>query len=98
MILTFQQVDEPHEKRDYVIKELVDTERNYVEVLCKLKNNFMSKLLNFIPKENLDIIFYHIHVSYQFLIIIGELKTAIYDQDISILLICRSCMTYTKNF
>ncbi|GJQ72601.1 hypothetical protein Trydic_g1266 [Trypoxylus dichotomus] len=59
------QVDEPSEKRDYVIKELVDTEKNYVDVLCKLHRNFMLKLNYFISKDHLDIIFYHVPELYE---------------------------------
>ncbi|KAF5302731.1 hypothetical protein FQR65_LT08473 [Abscondita terminalis] len=41
----------PLEKRDYVIKELVETEHNYVEVINKLKKNFMRPLQSLLRPE-----------------------------------------------
>lgn len=52
------------EKRDFVIKELIDTERNYVDVLGKLKKNFMKPLQNVLDEVTHGIIFYKIAVSY----------------------------------
>ncbi|XP_018323324.1 protein vav [Agrilus planipennis] len=37
-------IQAPLEKRDFVIKELIETEHNYVEVINKLKKNFMRPL------------------------------------------------------
>ncbi|XP_060526933.1 protein vav isoform X3 [Cylas formicarius] len=48
------------EKRDFVIKELVDTEKNYVDVLHKLKKNFMIPLLNLIKAEDHSCVFHKI--------------------------------------
>ncbi|XP_044728252.1 protein vav isoform X1 [Chrysoperla carnea] len=45
------------EKRDYVIKELVDTETNYVEVLGKLQKHFMKPLSSCLPANDVKIIF-----------------------------------------
>ncbi|KAB0802707.1 hypothetical protein PPYR_04893 [Photinus pyralis] len=47
----------PLEKRDYVIKELVETEHNYVEVLNKLKKNFMKPLQAHLRPELRPIVF-----------------------------------------
>ncbi|XP_022919863.2 protein vav isoform X1 [Onthophagus taurus] len=55
-----QSIDEPCEKRDHVIKELIDTERNYVEVLTKLYKNFYLKLRNTMTPDVLETIFYKI--------------------------------------
>lgn len=51
------------EKRDFVIKELIDTERNYVDVLFKLKKNFMKPLQGILDEESHGIIFYKVSVS-----------------------------------
>lgn len=51
------------EKRDFVIKELIDTERNYVDVLGKLKKNFMKPLQSVLDEVTHGIIFYKIAVS-----------------------------------
>lgn len=50
------------EKRDFVIKELIDTEHNYVEVLNKLKKNFMKPLQSVLDETTHTIIFYKISV------------------------------------
>ncbi|KAK4883494.1 hypothetical protein RN001_006813 [Aquatica leii] len=60
----------PLEKRDYVIKELVETEHNYVEVINKLKKNFMRPLQSFLRPELCATIFckinelHEIHTSF----------------------------------
>lgn len=51
------------EKRDHVIKELLDTEKNYVDVLKTLKFQFMKPLSNMLKQEVLNIIFKDIPVS-----------------------------------
>lgn len=51
------------EKRDFVIKELIDTERNYVDVLFKLKKNFMKPLQGVLDEESHGIVFYKVSVS-----------------------------------
>lgn len=51
------------EKRDFVIKELIDTERNYVDVLFKLKKNFMKPLQGILDEESHSIVFYKVSVS-----------------------------------
>ncbi|XP_074029003.1 vav guanine nucleotide exchange factor isoform X2 [Leptinotarsa decemlineata] len=48
------------EKRDFVIKELLDTEKNYVDVLTKLKKNFMKPLLSVMNIENHNTVFFKI--------------------------------------
>lgn len=45
------------EKRDYVIKELVETERNYVHVLTTVQKCFMRPLNNLLREEDSKIIF-----------------------------------------
>lgn len=52
------------EKRDFVIKELLDTEKNYVDVLSKLKNNYMLPLMNHMKSENHNLVFFKIKVGY----------------------------------
>ncbi|KAJ8917102.1 hypothetical protein NQ315_012592, partial [Exocentrus adspersus] len=48
------------EKRDFVIKELLDTEKNYVDVLSKLKNNFMQPLMSQMRPEDHNTVFFKI--------------------------------------
>lgn len=50
------------EKRDFVIKELIDTERNYVDVLFKLKKNFMKPLQNILDEESHNTVFFKVSV------------------------------------
>jgi RhoGEF domain. len=45
------------EKRDYVINELVETEKNYVDVLASLLRNFMKPLSNLLREEDMKVIF-----------------------------------------
>ncbi|CAG2060361.1 unnamed protein product [Timema podura] len=45
------------EKRDYVIKELVETEKNYVDVLATVQRSFMRPLSSFIREEDMKSIF-----------------------------------------
>ncbi|PNF32490.1 Protein vav [Cryptotermes secundus] len=45
------------EKRDYVIKELVETEKNYVDVLSTLLRCFMRPLNNLLREEDMKVIF-----------------------------------------
>ncbi|XP_044262006.1 protein vav isoform X2 [Tribolium madens] len=57
-------INEPQqtfEKRDFVIKELLDTEKNYVEVLAKLKRNFMKPLANQMKPQDHEAVFYKIY-------------------------------------
>jgi guanine nucleotide exchange factor VAV len=51
------------EKRDYVIKELVETEKNYIEVLQNLQKYFMKTLEKHIFANEHSIIFCNIKVS-----------------------------------
>ncbi|KAG5896470.1 hypothetical protein JTB14_005853 [Gonioctena quinquepunctata] len=61
-LLSGTSVEQPPtvEKRDFVIKELLDTEKNYVEVLTKLKKNFMQPLMTQMRPEHHNIIFFKI--------------------------------------
>lgn len=68
---------EPLEKRDHVVKELVDTEKNYVEVLSKLKRNFMLKLANTFPPESQSVIFHNIPVRSLLFFFFYELRTCV---------------------
>ena len=45
------------EKRDYVIKELLETEKNYVDVLESLQKHFMKPLSNLLVEEDMKVIF-----------------------------------------
>lgn len=45
------------EQRDFVIRELIDTEANYLEVLNALKYKFMQPLEKLLSKEEIKIIF-----------------------------------------
>ncbi|XP_063243092.1 protein vav [Bacillus rossius redtenbacheri] len=45
------------EKRDFVIKELVETEKNYKEVLETLHKSFMKPLCSMLKEEDIQIIF-----------------------------------------
>lgn len=50
------------EKRDFIIKELLDTEKNYVDVLNKLKNNYMQPLKSHMKLEKHSVVFFKIKV------------------------------------
>lgn len=60
------------EKRDYVINELVETERNYLDVLGGLQRSFMRPLASFIREDDFKIIFAYIKVSEIYKIIIKK--------------------------
>ncbi|KAL4703784.1 hypothetical protein ACJJTC_002919 [Scirpophaga incertulas] len=48
------------EKRDYVIRELVDTECNYVDVLSKIVKYFLRPLTPYLKPQDLQVIFFGI--------------------------------------
>ncbi|XP_053600667.1 protein vav isoform X2 [Plodia interpunctella] len=48
------------EKRDYVIRELVDTECNYVDVLSKIVKHFLRPLTPYLKPKDLQTIFFGI--------------------------------------
>lgn len=50
------------EKRDYVINELQETEKNYVDVLASLRTHFMKPLSILLREEDMKIIFRGIKV------------------------------------
>ncbi|XP_061164201.1 guanine nucleotide exchange factor VAV2-like isoform X3 [Saccostrea echinata] len=50
----------PVTKRDFCIKELHDTEKNYVEALRMIQTHFIKPLRDVIPAADRDIIFAHI--------------------------------------
>ncbi|KAI5699474.1 hypothetical protein M8J76_016247 [Diaphorina citri] len=58
------------EKKEYVINELIETEKNYVEVLATLKRCFMMPLERYIRPEDFKIVFsgiselYEIHLGF----------------------------------
>uniref|UniRef100_A0AAR5Q3C8 Protein vav n=1 Tax=Dendroctonus ponderosae TaxID=77166 RepID=A0AAR5Q3C8_DENPD len=56
---------QPQEKRDFVIKELLDTEKNYVDVLNKLKVSFMTPLQSQMKPEHHSQVFYKIKELYE---------------------------------
>ncbi|XP_065209606.1 protein vav isoform X2 [Planococcus citri] len=49
------------EKRDYVINELIETEKNYVDVLNTLQKSFMRPLKNCISEDDYATIFFGIN-------------------------------------
>ncbi|KAH8362189.1 hypothetical protein KR084_008924, partial [Drosophila pseudotakahashii] len=51
------------EQRDYVIRELIDTESNYLDVLTALKTKFMAPLERHLNQDELRLIFPRIRVS-----------------------------------
>lgn len=63
-ILQFQLASSTHslEKRDYVIRELVDTESNYVDVLGKIDKYFIKVLSSIMKQHDIHVIFYGIKV------------------------------------
>lgn len=50
----------PLEKRDYCIKELIETEKNYIEALNMITRDFMRPLKDVLTPEENEIIFKHI--------------------------------------
>ncbi|XP_041974123.1 protein vav isoform X2 [Aricia agestis] len=46
------------EKRDYVIRELVDTESNYVDVLSKIIKYFLRPLTPYLKPQDMQVIFF----------------------------------------
>lgn len=50
------------EKRDYVINELIETEKNYVDVLNTLQKSFMRPLQNIMREDDFSMIFFGIKV------------------------------------
>ncbi|XP_062582313.1 guanine nucleotide exchange factor VAV2-like isoform X3 [Saccostrea cucullata] len=50
----------PVTKRDFCIKELHDTEKNYVEALRMIQTHFIKPLRDVIPPADRDVIFAHI--------------------------------------
>lgn len=50
----------PLEKRDYCIKELIETEKNYIEALNMITRDFMRPLKDVLTAEENEIIFKHI--------------------------------------
>ncbi|CAG9766732.1 unnamed protein product [Ceutorhynchus assimilis] len=56
---------QPQEKRDFVIRELLDTEKNYVDVLNKLKMCFMVPLQNQMRPEDHATVFHKIKELYE---------------------------------
>lgn len=52
------------EKRDYVINELLETEKNYVDVLSSMQTNFMRPFANLLREDDYNVIFYGIKVCY----------------------------------
>ncbi|XP_078325478.1 guanine nucleotide exchange factor VAV3-like isoform X4 [Crassostrea virginica] len=50
----------PVTKRDYCVKELHDTEKNYLEALRMIHMHFQKPLKDFIPQADREVIFAHI--------------------------------------
>lgn len=55
----------PITKRDHCVKELVDTEKNYVEALQMMINHFSKPLRNVLTTQEREIIFAHIEPLYE---------------------------------
>lgn len=62
--LVFQLATSSHslEKRDYVIRELVDTECNYVDVLSKIIKYFLRPLTPYLKPQDMQVIFFGVKV------------------------------------
>ena len=54
----------PMEKRDYTISELIETEKNYIDVLNMIKTHFLKPLSEciFVSEEEVKCIFFCIEV------------------------------------
>ncbi|XP_050296677.1 protein vav isoform X2 [Anthonomus grandis grandis] len=66
LLVVRSSVEEPiREKRDFVIKELLDTEKNYVDVLNKLKMSFMMPLQGLMKTEDHTTVFHKIKELYE---------------------------------
>ncbi|XP_017779604.1 PREDICTED: protein vav isoform X2 [Nicrophorus vespilloides] len=52
---------QPLEKRDYVIKELMDTESNYVDVLSKIQKYYINPLVKYMNPDDHNTIFNYIN-------------------------------------
>lgn len=63
---------QPKEKRDYCMKELVETEGNYVEVLGMLRKNFIKPLKDVMREQDRKVVFKHI-------VELGEIHTTFYN-------------------
>lgn len=50
------------EQRDFVIRELIDTETNYLEVLQALKDKFMVPMEKLLSREELKMVYPKIKV------------------------------------
>lgn len=68
--LCFQLATSSHslEKRDYVIRELVDTECNYVDVLSKIIKYFLRPLTPYLKPQDMHVIFFGVKVRYLYYI------------------------------
>lgn len=65
------------EKRDYVIRELVDTECNYVDVLSKIVRHFLRPLTTYLKPHDLQTIFFGIAKLHEIHTgLLGQLKLA----------------------
>lgn len=53
-----------YEQRDFVIRELVDTESNYFDVLQALKLKFMQPMEKLLSREELRIVYPKIKVNF----------------------------------
>jgi guanine nucleotide exchange factor VAV len=55
-----QWTETPIEKRDYCVKELVETEKNYIDALNMIVKHFVRPLKSVMPQKERHIIFLHI--------------------------------------
>jgi guanine nucleotide exchange factor VAV len=61
VLRTPHEIQPTSEKRDFVIKELLDTEKNYVEVLAKLKRNYMKPHCSQMKPQHHETLYYKIN-------------------------------------
>ncbi|KAL1517114.1 hypothetical protein ABEB36_000923 [Hypothenemus hampei] len=64
VVRTSIEQSQPQEKRDFVVKELLDTEKNYVDVLNKLKTSFMFPLQSLMKPDDHVQVFHKIKELY----------------------------------
>lgn len=63
-----QSAVQPTEKRDYVINELIETEKNYVDVLATLYRCFMRPLYSLMKSDDFNTVFSGIKVNFHHLV------------------------------
>ena len=80
----------PVDKREYSIRELVESEKRYVEALGMIKTKFIRPLSTVLNQDEKKIIFYGIEVFLEF-VMCGKVCNLI-----TIPLFARNCMKYIQ--